>query len=55
MKIQVLAEELVDVFVQSSNDLRAIYQQRHPEWRKEVVDRLAGLLEQAFGGRSEDP
>jgi hypothetical protein len=53
VKIEVLAEGLVDVFVQSSKDLRAIYQQRHPEWRKEVVDRLAVLLEQAFGGEEE--
>lgn len=53
VKIRFLAAELVDVFVKTP-DLRGLFL-RHPEWRKEVVDRLAGLLEQAFGGHSEEP
>ena len=48
-KVRVVAEGIVDAFVQGSHGLRAVYA-GHPEWQAELVERVAGLLGQAFGG-----
>jgi hypothetical protein len=48
-KVQLLANGIVQAFVQTSDDLRVMYKEQ-PKKLAELVDRVRGLLERAFGG-----